>query len=223
MRDIVDEVYAFRYISASNRARRGQKALYGVQIMRIIHIQVGITVISISVIIIHIIWPELSIDSITLSLLVLATIPWIAPVFKSLEFPGGWKIEFQDLQKAEKEAEKAGLLSAANLQDASPEYSFQVIADDDPNLALAGLRIEIEKRLQSIAKSNDIPINKQSVGNLMRILTKKEVLSKNEYYVLKDMVGMLNSAVHGASVDSRAVAWAMETGPRLLKSLEGKI
>jgi hypothetical protein len=36
------------------------------------------------------------------------------------------------------------------------------------------------------------------------------------------MVGMLNSAVHGATVDISASDWAIEIGPRLLKSLDDK-
>jgi hypothetical protein len=190
--------------------------------MKALHIQVGITILAVIVIVIHVIWPTLAVDSITLALIILAILPWIAPLFKSLEFPGGWKIEFQELQKAENKADKAGLLAPASTIDITPKYSFQVIADNDPNLALAGLRIEIEKRLQSIAESKNISVKNQGVSSLMRILSKEGALSQQEYSVLSDMVGMLNSAVHGATVDKRAVEWAMETGPRLLKSLDDK-
>lgn len=41
----------------------------------------------------HLLWPNLGIDAITLGLLVLATAPWLGSVFKSLELPGGWKVE----------------------------------------------------------------------------------------------------------------------------------
>ncbi len=139
-----------------------------------------------------------------------------------LEFPGGWKVEFQDLQKAKNEADKAGLLAPSNTINATPEYSFQMIANDDPNLALAGLRIEIEKRLMDLAESNNISVKRQGIGGLMRILSNEGILTQQEYGALADMVGMLNSAVHGATVDKRAVDWALETGPRLLKSLDNK-
>ena len=191
--------------------------------MKVRRIQIGITIIAIAFIIIHLIWPNLAVDGITLVLIIVAIIPWLAPLFKSLEFPGGWKIEFQDLQKAKNEAEKVGLLSSESSEGDISQYAFQVVADDDPNLALAGLRIEIEKRLQTIARSNEIPVGRQGVGGLMRVLKKEGVLSQQEYNVLADMVGMLNSAVHGASVDKRAVSWAMDTGQRLLKSLDERI
>jgi len=46
---------------------------------------------------------------------VVAVVPWFAPLFKSLEFPGGWKVEFQELQKAAIRAEQAGSDSAFGL------------------------------------------------------------------------------------------------------------
>ena len=112
----------------------------------------------------HLKWPNLKIDSITLTLLLVAVMPWLSQIFKSLELPGGWKIEFHDLQKATKRADEAGLLSG-KVQSASP-YSFQLVADEDPNLALAGLRIEIEKRLTQIAESYQIDSGRSSAGRL---------------------------------------------------------
>jgi len=183
-------------------------------------IQALITIAAIIGIIVHLIWPTLAIDRITIALITIAIIPWLAPLFKSVELPGGWKVEFQELQKAKSDADKAGLLAPTVDVDVTHQYSFLSIAEDDPNLALAGLRIEIEKRLQNIAESRNIQARKQSVGSLMRILFQEGAITQEEYSVLADMIGLLNSAVHGASVDGRAIDWAMETGPRLLKSLD---
>jgi hypothetical protein len=171
----------------------------------------------------HLIWPDLSIDAITLALIVIAILPWLAPLIKSLELPGGWKVEFQELQKAASRAESAGLLSAeiSNKQDA---FSFQTIAEHDPNLALAGLRIEIEKRLTQLAEVNNLQFRRpMGVGQLLRALTQNEVLSQEERSILSDMVNLLNDAVHGAFVDARAADWAIDIGPRLLTSLDERI
>ncbi|NOY39009.1 MAG: hypothetical protein GXO95_01880 [Nitrospirae bacterium] len=191
--------------------------------MKILRIQTGISVFALLVIAVHLIWPSLAIDRITLTLLIIAIIPWLAPLFKSLEFPGGWKIEFQDLLKAKDKADKAGLLAPSSTVATAPQYSFQVIAENDPNLALAGLRIEIEKRLIQLAEAKGIHVQSASVIRLMRLLAEHGVLTKQEHSVLADMIGLLSSAVHGATVDGRAVDWAMEVGPRLLKSLDNKI
>src|SRR5690606_33201444 len=101
-----------------------------------------------------------------------------------------------------------------------PVYSFQLVADEDPNLALAGLRIEIERRLSQIAEAKGLATRNASVGKLIRELSDQGALRQEERAVLMDMIGLLNSAVHGADVDRRAADWAMKVGPRVLEALE---
>ena len=191
--------------------------------MRGRQLQLGITVAALLIAVAHLLWPNLTIDEITLILFVIAIVPWLAPLFKSLEFPGGMKIEFQDLQRARIRADDAGLLAARVEMEETPQYSFQMVADEDPNLALAGLRIEIERRLVQLAESRGLEVRRAGVGGLLKILSEKDVLTSNERGVLADMVSLLNSAVHGAEVDDRGAEWAMEIGPRLLKALDERI
>jgi hypothetical protein len=47
----------------------------------------------------HIAWPAFAIDFVAVALLVIATLPWVAPLVKSLELPGGWKVEFAEISK----------------------------------------------------------------------------------------------------------------------------
>jgi hypothetical protein len=186
-------------------------------------IQIGITIVATVFAVIHATCPTIVIDGVTLTLILVAILPWLAPLFKSVELPGGVKVEFQELEKAKERADRAGLLAETPVIQPTTEYSFQTIAEDDPNLALAGLRIEIEKRLIQIAKSRGIEGDRKSVGRLLQILTEKQLLTGEERSVLSDMLGLLNSAVHGALVDERAAAWAVQVGPRLLKSLDERI
>lgn len=171
----------------------------------------------------HIIWPHLAIDAVALALILIAILPWLAPIIKSLELPGGWRVEFQELQKAASRAESAGLL-ATDLSGREATFTFQSIAMRDPNLALAGLRIEIEKRLSLLAEIHGLNARRtMGVGQALRALAQAEVLTDEERSILADMVMLLNSAVHGAEVDSRAAAWAIDVGPRLLASLDERI
>jgi hypothetical protein len=62
-------------------------------------LRAGITVTALLVILVHLIWPGLYIDAITVTLLFVGLAPWLSSVFKSLEFPGGWKIEFQEIKE----------------------------------------------------------------------------------------------------------------------------
>ena len=89
------------------------------------------------------VWPTAPIDGVLATLLVVAVVPWLQPLFKSLELPGGLKVEFQELKDVAKRADAAGLLADPQAPDAKTAYSFQHVASSDPNLALAGLRIEL--------------------------------------------------------------------------------
>lgn len=182
-----------------------------------------VTLVTLGVALIHILWPDLAIDGITLALLVIALVPWLAPIFRSLELPGGLKVEFQELQKAAERVDDAGLLETQTKGGQESIYIFETIADLDPNLALAGLRIEIEKRLTELAEKHGIGTRMQGLGRMMKELAKKQVLTSEQSFVLADMIELLNKAVHGASVDERATQWAMDIGPRLLESLDRHI
>jgi hypothetical protein len=186
-------------------------------------IRYSITVVAVAAVLAHLVRPQLAIDGISVMLILVAILPWLAPLFKSIELPGGLKIEYKELEKAEERADKAGLLTTATTTTTTttplPGYSFQVVVEEDPNLALAGLRIEIERRLRQIANSRGIGGGNKGIGQLLRVLTDKQLLTVEERLVLADMVNMLNSAVHGAVVDPRAASWAFQVGPRLLQSL----
>ena len=190
--------------------------------MKLRFLQYGITLVALLIALGHLIWPELTIDAITVALLFIALVPWLTPLFKSLELPGGWKIEFQDFERARTKADKAGLLASVTVIRPQKRFSFQIVAKEDPKLALAGLRIEIEKRLAEIAETNGLETEKIGIGRLLRILGEKELLSKEQSSVLADMVGLLNAAVHGGDIDERAAEWALDVGPRLLDTLESK-
>jgi hypothetical protein len=179
---------------------------------------------------VHILFPSIAIDGVALVLIVIAVVPWLAPLFRSLELPGGWKVEFQDLQKVAAKADDAGLLarpsaerSAARAVREPEDYAFQSVADRDPNLALAGLRIELEKRLVQLCRRHGIGTAMQGMGRLLHELAKIGVLNGDEEAVLADLTQMLNAAVHGAEVDPRATEWAMDVGPQLILALEEKL
>jgi hypothetical protein len=91
--------------------------------------QVIVTVGALAAAVMHLLRPDLAIDGITLVLLLVAIIPWLLPLFKSLEFPDGWKVEFKDLQDTSRRAANAGLLDEQPIVAPDHEYSFQVVAD----------------------------------------------------------------------------------------------
>lgn len=51
----------------------------------------------------HLSFPELEIDVVTVSLIVIAVLPWLANMISSAEMPGGWKIQFRELEERQNE------------------------------------------------------------------------------------------------------------------------
>src|SRR3989339_1831050 len=143
-------------------------------------IQILITVALLLVVCVHLIWPSLKIDGITLTLIVVAVIPWLAPVFKSLELPGGFKFEYQDLERVEQKAKAAGLVKDRPTQTVQ-KYTFMDLVESDPQLALAGLRIELEKSLKALAEQHRaegyVKSRHASISRIMRDLYEKQILS----------------------------------------------
>lgn len=184
----------------------------------------AVTIGALAVAVVHLAWPAVKVDAVTVALLVIAMLPWLAPLVKSVELPGGLKIELQDLKQVESRANTAGLLAVEAALAEEARFAFEAVAAQDPNLALAGLRIEIEKRLQTLARAHQLNTGRpMGVGQQLRALTKAEVLTGEERAVLADMTNMLNAAVHGADVGADAAKWAIGVGPRLLTSLDERI
>jgi hypothetical protein len=187
--------------------------------MNVRTIKISITAAALLVASAHLIWPEVTIDAITVALLIVAVVPWLSSVFKSVELPGGIKVEYRDLEKIEQRAREAGLIAEEPLAP-TPECAFQSISSIDPNLALAGLRIELEKRLVRLAESRELPIPRRGLKQLLIRLNEAELVTGGERALLSDLADLLNSAVHGATIEQPAFEWALEVGPRILKALE---
>ena len=192
--------------------------------MKLRSIRWSITTIAVLLVIAHLFIPNVKIDEIALILLVLAGVPWFAPFLKSVELFGA-KLETRDLEETGKKAEDSGLVEVGREPQKQKKhiYAFESVVGNDPNLVLAGLRIEIESRLRKIARNRNIKADKISLTKLTGELIEKEILSVDEAASIKDLLPLLNRAVHGASVDKKAADWALEFGPRLLDALENRL
>ncbi len=179
-------------------------------------LKIGITTISILLILVRLIWPNINIDSITLGLLVVAVLPWLSVLIESAEFPGGWKVKFRDIKDA---GDKIIGDEPLPSEQPKPEASYLEIADTDPNLALVGLRIEIEKRIRTLGSHFNFPINK-SLKNLILDLRLKNVLPHDVANGLLELIRAGNSAAHGAWVEKNVADWAITSGRNILAHLD---
>ena len=189
-------------------------------------LKIIISVVAILLATTHLIFPKLSIDVITVALIALAVVPWLEKLFKSVELPGGVKLEFQDLQKIENEAKSAGLIKPENENPETKDeqiYPFTEIAEQNPELALVSLRIEIEKRLRAIANKYNVEVRTFSMKALISALAKEKLLTNDESGALNDMIVTLNQAAHGIEYDRRNSLWIIENGPKILDALDSKV
>ena len=193
--------------------------------MRPRFIQIAITALAAGIAILHSWFPSVTIDGITVTLIGIAVIPWLGPLFKSVEIPGGVKVEFKELEAARRKVEESGLIAEPERLRPMEEhqYAFQSVVGNDPNLALAGLRIEIESRLRELAKRKGLRAEGVPLRRMMQDLESKGALSHKEASAIRDLLPLLNQAVHGAETEPSAFEWAIEFGPRVLGALEDRL
>lgn len=167
---------------------------------------------------IHVFFPKLTIDAITFGFFIAITLPWLSDFIKSAEFPGGWKLEFRDLQSAGDKITKGAPLNS----EATPQPSYLEIASRDPNLALVGLRIEIEIRLRALARKNSIKDN-IPLGQLLMELERQKILDIPSIRGLRQLIDAGNHAAHGAKFEEDAASWAFDSGPQILAVLDANL
>ncbi len=108
--------------------------------------RVIVTVAACTIALAHIVRPAINIDAVTSAFLVLALLPWLAPLVKSVELPGGFKVQLQEIKAQAIEAKNAAysatrqaevVLVAATATDSQQKGG-------DPDDALANLAAEYD-------------------------------------------------------------------------------
>jgi hypothetical protein len=208
------QFHAVRLIKLLSHQRRYMK-------ISINWLKIVISAAAISVIIVRIWKPDLKIDAITFGLIVVAILPWLSELIESAKFPGGWEVKFRDLREAGEKV-TGSVPSLTSEATSSVPLSFVAIAEHDPNLALVGLRIEIEKRLREYATKYGIN-ERQPLSRLLIELAQREVLPQETVGGLKELIYAGNSAAHGAYVQAGVAEWAIDFGPKILAALDSQL
>lgn len=91
----------------------------------------------------------------------------------------------------------------------------------DPNLALAGWRIDIERELKRLSTQSDVPASTQRIPRKMvSSLAQLGVITNAVANSLQDMLTIANRAVHGAKVDTGVLEIIRTDGLALLNYLK---
>jgi len=81
---------------------------------------------------------------------------------------------------------------------------YRILSEQDPILALAGLRIELESMLKNLATGFKVPIAKNDgAGIIAKKLKEKYAITSNQYILIQSILKLSNAAVHGVKVTTK--------------------
>jgi hypothetical protein len=98
-------------------------------------LRIGVTLVALVLVTMHVLKPDLRIDSITIVLLIVAVLPWVQPLIKSIELLGV-KLELQDLKNELNDA-KGAAKSAERKVDYLLSGAASAVPIDKENLRVA--------------------------------------------------------------------------------------
>lgn len=96
------------------------------------------------------------------------------------------------------------------------------ITNSDPRMAFIGFRVEIEKRLRDLAEKSEMD-PKLSLNKILLSLQKTDILPKQIYSGLSDLIRLGDNVAQGLDVDRDAVDQLMEIGSEILEFLEKRV
>jgi uncharacterized protein YutE (UPF0331/DUF86 family) len=104
------------------------------------------------------------------------------------------------------------------------ELDLHALAGHDKKLALAKLRMEIERMLRDIAESHDLLVSAgrtHSVSLLAKTLARQKILPESILAAIQEVASVCNQAVHGYEVDNDQAEQIIAAGEDLLIYLSG--
>jgi len=85
---------------------------------------------------------------------------------------------------------------------------------NDPNLALASLRIDIETKLREIARKENLPVADESFSleKVLYALYSKKVIGSSEFDIIRIIISACDRAVHAEKIDFVTASQIVDIG-----------
>ena len=168
------------------------------------------------------------VDNISLILLVIVLVsPFIAAIKKVKFGEFEAEIEPEGVKRVTQQAEKSlppPRPAAVASQISETTASIRSLADTDPVVALAKLRIRIESRLRRLYQRTNPngPVGKRPIdlGSIMRELIKREVFDQEFGVALRNITSISNRAIHGKDIRDVDARRIVNTVGELLEFLD---
>ena len=190
-------------------------------------VSICISLICAFLIIVHAILPQFSIDNTTIALTIILIFPWLLPYIKTAKLPGGFEIttrEVQELMEVTARSAIGTVTVAAHIQPhRRPPPAYLMLYQTDPNLALASLRIDIERKLRTIATKRQFETRRLPLSQVLAVLRDREIIGPSEFESLNMIIQICNKAVHAEKVESGAALRVLDMGELALRYLDSKM
>jgi len=186
----------------------------------VIILSVIISLISTILLLIHLFYPAIPIDLITLTLFLIAVAPWAGQIFYSIKMPGGIEVVYRELKQINE-----NLVTENLIAEPTEKTDFFISDIKNPVYRISYLRIEIYRRLRILAESYGIDTNRMRGYRVLgRKLHDVGGLTARELGIFERILDISNKAIYSSSEIKEAVAsWAFEEGPKLIAGLDRKI
>ncbi len=175
-----------------------------------------VTLAALAIAVVHIWVPSITVDAITLALFVVAVLPWLQPIFKTIKLPGGFELTLQELKEEVKDAagaaqsaERKAELAVAGLTSATKGRRHNHLVEQ-PRENL----VELSHLYEAIREEQDSgPKRTQAMAEVVR-----EMIEFADVLPDMDVLPMLRSDSAGQRLAAYAYLYA-RPDPALLNEL----
>lgn len=168
-------------------------------------------------------WDAIQVDAVTLALLGFLIVIPLSELIRKIKL-GEFEAEIGREEIAKVQAKAATELPPTSVDAiAMSEERVRALLNEDPRLALAKVRIELEealKRLYAADAESEPDWRRLSLGRLVDDLVRREVLSPSVASALRDVIALANRAVHGERVEPDAAEQLAVLGVRLVHEVQ---
>lgn len=168
-------------------------------------------------------WERIRVDGVALALLGLLLVIPLAELIRKIKL-GEFEAEIGKDEVAKAQAKAAvELAPAPEVPSTTSEEQIQQLLREDPRLALAKVRIDLEealRRLYARTTESEPDWRRLSLGRMVDGLARREVLSPQMAGALRDVIALANRAVHGEYVEASAAQDLARLGVRLASELQ---
>ena len=168
------------------------------------------------------------VDAFSVVILFILFIPFVAQYLRKAKFPGAEFVFKDEILETEKlvqlSVEQAEKSVTTGVKKPLPFETFKLsvakdIFNSDHVLALAALRIEIEKKLNLLIKTLKLNTRDSlSVSGLIKIIENRALLSPEQVGALHKIIDMCNKAIHGSDISKTEARKIIDLAEELNKT-----